>query len=106
VRADPEDVSDGGLPTRLGAECWRRSRASWELTIWLAEDVRAGKRVPSFARRRALEGFTTARTIRLAWFECAPARNRSIDLIRAERTRLRFAPDLVLESEWTLHARP
>src|SRR6267142_411727 len=36
-----------------------------------------------------------------AWLMRA-ARNRAIDLIRAERTRLRFAPDLVLESEWTL----
>ena len=36
-----------------------------------------------------------------AWLMRA-ARNRAIDLIRAERTRMRFAPDLVLESEWTL----
>jgi RNA polymerase sigma factor (sigma-70 family) len=36
-----------------------------------------------------------------AWLLRA-ARNRAIDLIRAERTRLRFAPDLLLESEWTL----
>jgi len=36
-----------------------------------------------------------------AWLLRA-ARNRAIDLIRAERTRLRFAPDLLLDSEWTL----
>jgi len=36
-----------------------------------------------------------------AWLLRA-ARNRAIDLIRAERTRLRFAPDLALDSEWTL----
>jgi len=36
-----------------------------------------------------------------AWLLRA-ARNRAIDLIRAERTRRRFAPDLALESEWTL----
>jgi RNA polymerase sigma-70 factor (ECF subfamily) len=36
-----------------------------------------------------------------AWLLRA-ARNRAIDLIRAERTRRRFAPDLALDSEWTL----
>jgi RNA polymerase sigma-70 factor (ECF subfamily) len=38
-----------------------------------------------------------------AWLRTA-ARNRAIDLIRRERTRRRFAPDLqlLLESEWTL----
>ena len=36
-----------------------------------------------------------------AWLLRA-ARNRAIDLIRAERTRLRFSPDLALQSEWTL----
>jgi len=36
-----------------------------------------------------------------AWLMRA-ARNRAIDLIRAERTRLRFSPDLALQSEWTL----
>ena len=33
-----------------------------------------------------------------AWLLRA-ARNRAIDLIRAERTRLRFSPDLALQSE-------
>jgi RNA polymerase sigma-70 factor (ECF subfamily) len=36
-----------------------------------------------------------------AWLLKA-ARNRAIDLIRKERTRLRFAPDLQLDSEYTL----
>jgi RNA polymerase sigma-70 factor (ECF subfamily) len=36
-----------------------------------------------------------------AWLAAA-ARNRAIDLIRAERTRLRFAPDLELASEYAL----
>jgi RNA polymerase sigma-70 factor (ECF subfamily) len=36
-----------------------------------------------------------------AWL-LAAARNRAIDLIRAERTRLRFAPDLELASEYAL----
>jgi RNA polymerase sigma factor (sigma-70 family) len=36
-----------------------------------------------------------------AWLLRA-ARNRAIDLIRAERTRLRFSHDLALQSEWTL----
>ena len=36
-----------------------------------------------------------------AWL-LAAARNRAIDLIRAERTRMRFAPDLELASEYTL----
>jgi RNA polymerase sigma-70 factor (ECF subfamily) len=40
-----------------------------------------------------------------AWLQRA-ARNRAIDLIRRERTRRRFAPDLerLLESEWTLRS--
>jgi RNA polymerase sigma-70 factor (ECF subfamily) len=36
-----------------------------------------------------------------AWL-LAAARNRAIDVIRAERTRMRFAPDLQLASEYTL----
>jgi RNA polymerase sigma factor (sigma-70 family) len=36
-----------------------------------------------------------------AWLMTA-AQNRAIDLIRRENTRRKFAPDLLLESEWTL----
>jgi RNA polymerase sigma-70 factor (ECF subfamily) len=38
-----------------------------------------------------------------AWLMTA-AQNRAIDLIRRENTRRKFAPDLLLESEWTLRS--
>src|SRR6266850_1349897 len=66
-------------------------------------------RLPDLRQRRQRRGPPDPPDVAMVDFRlqsarmtAALARNRAIDLIRAERTRLRFSPDLALQSEWTL----